>query len=75
MMVHSSRNSGAIELTAFNDDELSDWLADVIADGSQDFLAALAEVAISAGPENYIVIRPALIELKRKYRASSARHS
>jgi hypothetical protein len=73
-MVHSSRNHGSIELTAFDDDELSEWLTDVIAEGSQDFLAALAELAISADPENYVVIRPALVELKRKHHASSARH-
>jgi hypothetical protein len=74
-MVHSSRNHGAIELTAFHDDELREWLTDVIAEGSQDFLAALAELAISADSKSYIVIRPALVELKRQHCGSSARGS
>jgi len=54
--------------TAFDDRELSDWLTDLIADGSQDFLSALAEVAVSADAEEYGLIRPALVEFRRKYR-------
>jgi len=53
--------------TAFDDRELSDWLMDLIADGSQDFLSALAEVAATADAEDYGVIRPALVKIKRKY--------
>ena len=55
------------QLTAFDDLELSDWLIDLIADGSQDFLSALAEVAVTADAEDYGVIRPALVEFRRKY--------
>jgi hypothetical protein len=53
--------------TAFDDRELSDWLMDLIADGSQNFLSALAEVAVTADAEDYGVIRPALVEFRRKY--------
>jgi len=54
--------------TAFDDRELRDWLMDLIADGSQNFICALAEVAVIADAEDYGVIRPALVEFRRKYR-------
>jgi len=53
--------------TAFDDRELSDWLMNLIADGSQDFLSSLAEVAVTADAEDYCVIRPALVEFRRRY--------
>jgi hypothetical protein len=53
--------------TAFDDRELSDWLMDLIVDGPQDFLSALAEVAVTADAEDYGVIRPALVEFRRNY--------
>jgi len=52
---------------AFDDSELGNWLIDLIADGSDNFLCALAEVIVTADAADYDVIRPALIELKRKY--------
>jgi len=52
---------------AFDDRELRDWLIELIEDGSQDFLSALAEVAVTANAEEYCVIRPALLEFRRKY--------
>ena len=55
------------ELTAFDDSELGSWLIDLIADGSDIFLCALAEAVVTADPANYDVIRPALIELRHKY--------
>jgi len=55
------------KLIAFDDTELSDWLIDLIADGSEDFLCAFAEAVVTADAEDYSVIRPGLIELKRKY--------
>jgi len=55
------------ELTAFDDNELGNWLIDLIADGSDLFLCALAEAVVAADPADYDVIRPALIELKHKY--------
>lgn len=61
------------ELIAFDDTELRDWLIDLIANSSQDFLCALAEAAINASSEDYLVVRPALIDLKRKYKRTNAR--
>jgi hypothetical protein len=55
------------QLTAFDDDELSDWLMECIEDGSQNFLCALAEAAVAANVEEYVVIRPALLALRRKH--------
>jgi len=52
---------------AFDDPELRNWLIDLIADGSQDFLCALAEAVLAAKGEDYGLIRPVLVELKRKY--------
>ena len=54
-------------LIAFDDSELSNWLLDLIADQSESFLSALAEVVLTADAEDYNVIRPALVELKRRY--------
>jgi hypothetical protein len=65
---------------AFDDDELADWLIDLIADGPENFLQALAEAVVTADAHDYGIIRPALIELRRRHggravaqaRASSA---
>lgn len=54
-------------LIAFDDNELGSWLIDLIADGSDIFLCALAEAVVTANPADYDVIRPALSELKNKY--------
>ena len=48
---------------AFDDSDLGDWLIDLIADGSENFLCALAEAVMNADAEDYAIIRPALIEL------------
>jgi hypothetical protein len=53
--------------TAFDDDELRNWLMECIAEGSELFLCAIAEAAIAAIAEDYLVIRPALLELRRKH--------
>lgn len=55
------------KLIAFEDTELNNWLLDLIADGSESFLSALAEVVVTADAEDYSIIRPGLIELKRKH--------
>jgi hypothetical protein len=52
---------------AFDDGDLRDWLIDVIQDGSHHFLCAFAEAVVTASAEDYCVVRPVLIELKRKY--------
>lgn len=65
---------------AFDDIELADWLMDLIADGPENFLQALAEAVVTANADDYGVIRPALVELRRRHggrvvgqaRASSA---
>jgi hypothetical protein len=54
------------KLIALDDSELGNWLIDLIADGSDNFLCALAEAVVTADAADYDVIRPALIELKRK---------
>ena len=55
------------KLIAFDDTEVSDWLMDLIEDGSKNFLSAFAEAVVTADAEDYSVIRLGLIELKRKY--------
>jgi hypothetical protein len=63
-------------LIAFEDNELNEWLIEAIADSSGQFLPALAEAAVVACAEDYSLVRPVLIDLKRKYRfASSARET
>jgi len=54
------------KVIALDDGELSNWLIDVIADGSDYFLCALAEAVVTADAADYDVLRPALIELKRR---------
>jgi hypothetical protein len=56
------------KLIAFDDRELRDWLISLIEDGPAYFLCALSEAAVTPNAEDYNLIRPALIELKRKYR-------
>ena len=53
--------------TAFDDDELRNWLMECIAEGSDIFLCAIAEAAVAALEEDYLVLRPALLELRRKH--------
>ncbi len=55
------------ELIAFDDSELSDWVLTLGEERSGRFLCALAEAVMKADPEEYSVIRPALVNLKRKY--------
>ena len=55
------------KLIAFDDIEMGDWLVDLIANGSENFLSAFAEVVVTADAEDYSIIRPGLIALKHKY--------
>jgi hypothetical protein len=55
------------KLIAFDDSELGNWLIEMIADGSDNFLCALAEAVVTADATDYDLIRPALIKLKRRY--------
>jgi hypothetical protein len=43
-----------------------------IEDGSENFLCAVAEAAVAADAEDYLVIRPALLALRRKHNAKHA---
>ena len=58
------------KLIAFDDSELSDWVLTLGEERSGRFLCALAEAVMKADPEEYSVIRPALVNLKRKYAES-----
>jgi hypothetical protein len=55
------------KLIAFDDSELSDWVLTLGEERSGGVLCALAEAVMKADPEDYSVIRPALVNLKRKY--------
>lgn len=55
------------KLTAFDDSELNDWLMECIADGSENFLCAVAEAAVAANAQDYLFMRSALLALRRKY--------
>lgn len=59
-------------MIAFEDSELSEWLIQAIEEGPGQFLRALAEAAVIACPEDYCLVRPVLIRLKRKYGFSEA---
>jgi hypothetical protein len=59
-------------MIAFDDSELSEWLMQAIDEDSGQFLRALAEAAVIACPEDYCLVRPVLIRLKRKYGFSEA---
>ena len=56
------------EFAAFDDKELNPWLLDLIEEPSASFFGALAEAALTASPEEYRLIRPSLLQLKRKSR-------
>jgi hypothetical protein len=64
---HSAQTDARKRLTAFNDDQLRSWLMKCIEDGSENFLGAVAEAAVAASAEDYVVIRPALLTLRRKH--------
>lgn len=72
LAIGSAHTVAREELTAFDDDELSDWLIEGIENGSENFLCAVAEAAVAANAEDYPVIRPALLALRRKHDAKHA---
>lgn len=56
--------------TATNDSILSPWLWGIthhkpVRPGG--FLAGLAEIAFNADPDNYDILRPALLAMRKKY--------
>jgi hypothetical protein len=60
-------------LIAFDDKELSAWVMRLGEERSGRFLCALAEAVMKADAEDYSLIRPALLSLKRKHRHGGAR--
>ena len=54
-------------IVAFDDGALIGWLLELIEEPSPRFLSFLAEAAILADSEEYAVLRPGLLMLKRKY--------
>jgi hypothetical protein len=61
----SGRKENGNGLIAFEDGELSEWLINTIEDAPGQFLSALAEAAVIARAEEYYLVRPVLIHLKR----------
>lgn len=54
-------------MIAFEDAEMSDWLLRLGESPPGQFLCALAKAVLKATEEDYSIIRPALMDLKRKY--------
>jgi hypothetical protein len=69
---NSARTDTREPSTAFDDNELRNWLMECIAEGSEVFLCAIAEAAVAAIAEDCLVIRPALLELRRKHETKRA---
>ena len=58
---------------AFDDKELSAWVMRLGEECSGRFLCALAEAVMKADADDYSLIRPALLDLKRKHRHGGPR--
>jgi len=56
------------KFVALDDPELNSWLLELIADPSPSFLSAIAEAVLTANLEDYAVVRPCLIRLRKKHR-------
>lgn len=56
------------KFVALDDPELNSWLLELVADPSPSFLNAIAEAVLTANLEEYTVVRPCLIRLRKKYR-------
>ena len=56
------------KFVALDDPELNSWLLELIADPSPSFLSAIAKAVLTANLEDYAVVRPCLIRLRKKYR-------
>lgn len=63
----AERAKGKDSLIAFDDKELSTWVMRLGEERSGRFLCALAEAVMKADADDYSVIRPALLDLKRKH--------
>lgn len=57
-------------MIANNDPELYKWLSNAMNKaGGGSFVYAVARAAFQADSENYMILRPALLQLKKKYPA------
>jgi len=65
--VTKAKKEDSATRTAFDDRELSEWVMTLGDECSGRFLCALAEAVMKADAEDYSIIRPALVNLKRKY--------
>jgi len=54
-------------IVAFDDGALIGWLLELIEEPAPQFLSFLAEAAILADREEYAILRPGLLVLKRKH--------
>lgn len=60
----------ALITDAQHDPELTPWLLGILNDSpveAGDFLKSLAAAAVRASPENYRILRPALLHMRDKY--------
>jgi hypothetical protein len=55
------------KLILFDDVEMSEWLLKLTDNSSGQFLHALSEAVLKASDEEYAIIRPALMDLKRRH--------
>ena len=69
----AERAKGKDALIAFDDKELSAWVMRLGEERSGRFLCALAEAVMKADADDYSLIRPALLDLKRKHRHGGRR--
>jgi hypothetical protein len=53
--------------TAHGDEDLTPWLFGITRLNAGDFLKSCSSAGLRADPWNYRILRPALLELKRKY--------
>jgi hypothetical protein len=65
--VIKAKKENSATRTAFDDRELSEWVMAFGEECSGRFLCALAEAVMKADAEDYSIIRPALLKLKRKF--------
>lgn len=59
--------TGKEALIAFDDNELKSWVMRLGEERSSRFLCALAEAVMKADADDYSIIRPALLDLKRRH--------
>lgn len=61
------RTGGKDKLILFDDAEVSEWLLRLTDSSAGQFLHALSAAVLKATDEEYAIIRPALMDLKRRH--------